>query len=246
MTTSTLRQEHYLYAVVFADAPIPDDLKGIEDNPVATVRHGQLAAVIGELPARPLGKRADLMAHQHVVQQLAERTTVVPARFASVVGESIVKDVLRPHHDTLVANLGKLEGCRQFTLRAEYIPDIVLPEIVRRDDRIRRLREEILRLGEERSYGQRIQQGELVVQAFQQMGRLDAERIHRALDPFVTAVSDQETSRPEEIVRLAVLVADAKRDEFESAVDRIGGEEGGRIQLQLVGPQAPYDFVQEV
>jgi len=244
MTQAAAQPKCYLYAIIPADAHVPDDLVGLEGM-VSTIRYRQIAAVVGDLPSRPLGNRADLQAHERVVATVSQGTTVVPARFAGAVAsmESLVDEILSPYHNQLVATLRKLKGLHQFTLYAEYESDVILREIVTSNEEIGRLRKEILRIGPERSYPKRIRQGELIVQGLQHARRLDSEQIRGTLEGLAESSAEQEPGRPDEVAHISYLVADSKQDEFEEAVEQIGRAQAGRMQLRLLGPLPPYDFV---
>jgi hypothetical protein len=55
---------------------------------VTTIKHGKLAAIVGDVPAdRPLGTRDDLIAHETVLDTVAGVTPVLPMRFPAVVEE---------------------------------------------------------------------------------------------------------------------------------------------------------------
>jgi hypothetical protein len=47
----------------------------------------------------------------------------------------------------------------------------------------------------------------------------------------------------EDAANVALLVDAARRDEFEGAVDRLAQEWRDRVDVRLLGPLAPYDFV---
>src|SRR5205085_4808451 len=85
---------------------------------------GNLAALISELNlSRPLGTRDDLLAHERVLDSIAERTTVLPMRFPAVVGDvdAVRDELLGPHHEHFEAVLSELAGLVQFSVRGQYI-----------------------------------------------------------------------------------------------------------------------------
>src|SRR4051812_19329822 len=74
----------YVYGVVRA-AGGPPPLRGIDDEPVELVVHGDVAAATTVIALdRPPGRRAELVAHTSVVNALAEAGAVLPVRFGSI------------------------------------------------------------------------------------------------------------------------------------------------------------------
>lgn len=235
----------YLYGVTSADASVPEGLSGLDDAQVRSVTHRGLAAVVSDLPERPLGKRVDLLAHERVVEAIAASAAMLPGRFAGAVESesALIERILEPHCEQLTSALQSLAGHRQYTLRGDYDVDAVLREILAEDERIRQLRTRIGGRDPESSYAQQIRQGELVVQALQRRRSVDAEQFQQQLRRHVAAAAPRDPGRPEEVLNCSFLVKDAARADFETAVERLGEQHDGRIRLRLLGPVPPYDFV---
>src|SRR5918997_2182609 len=98
----------YVYGLVGADAQLPDDLTGLgPSGKVSTIPHGDVAAIVSDVPAdRPLGTRDDLIAHETVVDTVAAGAAVLPMRFPAVIEEDgVVEELLGPHQDHFLAAL---------------------------------------------------------------------------------------------------------------------------------------------
>jgi hypothetical protein len=236
----------YVYGLVPADAQLPSGLKGLgPSGKVSTVVHGDLAALVGDVPAdRPLGTRDDLIAHETVVDTVAAETAVLPMRFPAVVEEDgVVEELLAPHHDHFVAALRDLEGCTQYTLKGRYEEEPVLGEVLEQRPEIRELQQEIHGLPEDATYHQRLRLGELVVQALEERRDLDADELLGALDQHAVDAVARTPGQPDQVVDAAFLVERAQAQAFEDAVEEQGKRLHGRVRLRLLGPLAPYDFV---
>jgi hypothetical protein len=82
-----------------------------------------LAAVVGDFPAgRRKANRADLEAHDRVLEQLSGRGTVVPMRFGTVMASDadVRERLLEPHAAELHALLDRLDGRVQLSVTACY------------------------------------------------------------------------------------------------------------------------------
>jgi hypothetical protein len=238
----------YVYGLVGADTKLPDDLTGLgPSGRVSTIAHGQVAAIVSDVPTdRPLGTRDDLLAHEAVVDTVAATAAVLPMRFPAVVEEKgVVEELLAPHHDHFVEVLGELEGRVQFTLKGRYEQDVVLQEVVEGDPEIRALQEKVRELPEDASYYDRVRLGELVVGALQERRDDEAAQMLRRLEPFAVQVVANQPGQPDDVVNAAFLVERERVQEFEDAVEDLGRDLAGRARLRLLGPLAPYDFVPE-
>lgn len=236
----------YVYGLVAADTQLPDGLTGLgPSGKVSAIVHGDVAAVVGDVPAdRPLGTRDDLLAHESVVDTVAASATVLPMRFPAVVEEDgVMEELLVPHHDRFVAALGELEGRVQFTLKGRYEQDVVLREVLDEHPEVRELQAEIRDLPEDATYHQRLRLGELVVGELEERRDAEAEELVQQLEPHAVGVVVHNPGRPDDIVNAAFLVERERVREFEDAVERQGERLDGRARLRLLGPLAPYDFV---
>lgn len=242
----------YVYGIVPAGVRIPDGLEpipyGDEAGQLGLVTEGRLAAVVSDVAAdRPLGTRRDLMAHEAVLNAIAQETPVLPMRFGAVVtdDDAVAEELLAPHQDYFVRALEQLEGHVEFRLRGDYDQDAVLTRIVQADPRIQQLREKIAGVDEDASYYDRIRLGEAISQAMDELRKEDAQACVDAISKFAVATEVKEAGGENGAVHLAFLVHRDHRSDFERAVDDLGDAWAGWIELRLIGPTAAFDFLPE-
>lgn len=242
----------YIYGIVPAGVRIPEGLDPIPDGDDGTklglVTEGRLAAVVSDVASdRALGTRKDLMAHEAVLNAIAQDTPVLPMRFGAVVtdDDAVAEELLAPHQDYFVRALEQLEGHLEFRLRGDYDQDAVLTRIVEADPRIQTLREKIAGVDEDASYYDRIKLGEAISQAMDQLRADDAQASVDALAKFAVATEVKEVGGENGAVHLAFLIRTDHRSDFERAVDELGDAWSGRIELRLIGPTAAFDFLPE-
>ncbi|GAA0321249.1 GvpL/GvpF family gas vesicle protein [Actinoallomurus spadix] len=237
----------YVYGVTDAGAEIPGQLKGIDGQEVSLVTHGRCAALVSDLAAdRPLGTRDDLMAHQGVLQAIVEAGgTVLPFRFGGALTDrdAVVEELLSPHEDTFVEQLEPLRGQVEVRIKARYVEDAVLREMVQEEPEIAELNQRVRELPEDAAYYDRVRLGELIAQAFTRRRENDGQGLLDALAPRATAVAQHELSREDDVLDAGFLIDRKEREEFEKIVDQVGKEIDGRIHLRVAGPLPPYDFV---
>jgi hypothetical protein len=236
----------FVHAVVRAEHPLPDGATGVGGSPLALVPYDDVAAVVSEvdLDAGP-GRRADLDAYAAVMEALLSGGPVAPIRFGSVLldADAVVDEVLAPDAEQLAALLDELDGCVQYNVRATYVEEAVLAELVRDDPEIRELRERTRDLPEDARVGDRIRLGELVAQSWQHLAQADADHILGRIAPAVAAHAVRRDPGPAAALDAALLVEVERAEELEDSLEDLAAQAHGRMELRLVGPLAPYDFV---
>ncbi|MFP5071945.1 GvpL/GvpF family gas vesicle protein [Pseudonocardia nantongensis] len=240
----------YVYGVVAAGSDIPTGLQavGAEGTDIALLDHRDLAAVVSDIPVdRPLGRRDDLMAHEQVVNAVAEKVTVLPMRFGGVVenDQAVVDELLEENHDFFVEALRAIEGRVQFVLDGRYDQDELLSGIVGNNSDIAELSESIRGQDPDATYYDRVRLGERIAAELEEQRTADAEDAEERLAPFADAVLVKQAGGEDGAVNISFLVPRDRRSDFEQAVDALGDEWGDRVALRLVGPVAPFDFLPE-
>ena len=187
---------------------------------------------------RPPGRRADLLAHSHVVDRLAEAGPVMPVRFGSVLAdrESVVADVLAADHDHFVALLEDVRGKVQLNLRASYQRDQVLAEVVQSHPEIAELRRRTKDLPEGTMHPDLVRLGELVSHAMEARRVEDAEDVLDVVRPLVVAEAPRTGGGLDHVVSVALLVESEGVAELEERLEELAEAVHERIRLQLTGP----------
>lgn len=238
----------YVYGIAPADVE-PDPKAGGVGNPpssVTTVRHGDIAALVSEIPLdEPLGRPEDLNAHAQLLDSAAATHPVLPMRFGAVLAgpDAVADELLAVHHDEFVAALDELAGRAEYVVTCRYVTDAVLPEVLAENPEAARLREAIRGKPEDASRGDRIALGELINNAIAAKREQDTRRVVDALQELGFDVNLREPTHEEDAAHVACLGETAKQGELENAMSKLASEWSGRVNVRLLGPLAPYDFV---
>lgn len=240
----------YVYGVVSDSAPEPATAQGVGDPPapVTLVRHRGVAALVSEVdPGASLGSPADLRAHANVLDTVAQQAPTLPFRFGGVVRDvqAVTDELLGPFGDTFAAALEDLGDRAQFAVRGEYRQGTVLQEILADRPDIAELNDQTRELSEEAGHYQRIQLGEMVSGEMEARRQQDTSVLLERLTPLTAAASANAVSA-DLAVDVAFLVESERRQEFEAAVEELARDWAGRIDVRLLGPLAPYDFVADL
>lgn len=235
----------YIYGVVPAAAELPPQ-PGIAGTPLELIGADGVAALASDAPEGDLvmGREA-MTAHARVLEAAHSLGTVLPMRFGVVMDDAaqVVARLLEAHHDDLLAQLAEFGGKAELRLRATYEEEPLLLEVVREDQDVARLRESLRGAPEDATYYGRIQLGELVAQAIERKRERDAEQIMQTLAPLALAVEVTPPPHERIVLNASFLVDESTLARFDSAVERVGETQAGRMRFKYTGPLPPHSFV---
>ena len=237
----------YVYAVLPATGGPEDPVTGMDDAPVEYVALGDLVAATTPVPHdRVFGRRADLLAHSRVVEELSRGTSTIPVRFGSVLAdrESVVAELLAPSEPYFTELLASLDGVEQYGLRATYERDQVLAEIVQGDPRIAELRSRTRDLPPGTMHPDLLTLGEAVSAAWERKRDEEGQALLSQVAPLVVDLREKPLSG-DDVLDVALLVEKSRRDDLEALLEDLAEAVHERVRLRLVGPLPAYDFVGE-
>jgi len=239
----------YIYGIVPADVEPTPDAVGVGDPPgrVEAIRHGKIAALVSEIDAsKQLGSPEDLTAHQRLLDAAAKDAPVLPVRFGAAMTspDAVAEELLAPAHDEFAAALGELEGRAEYVVRGRYVEDTVLREVLSENSEAASLRDEIRAAGDEDATRDlRIRLGEIVNEAVTAKREADTRALGDGLAPHCVASKVREPIHEDDAANIAVLAETGKQADLEEALSEVARDWEGRVELRLLGPMAPYDFV---
>jgi hypothetical protein len=235
----------HVYGVTRADLVLPDGLQGLYDAPVTTVADDELAALVTECPEAPTARRAELMAHARVLEQVIETETVLPMQFGMTMpdDQTVRHDLLVAHRPRLGSLLSELDGTVQLTVKVVYREDDVLREVLRHSPRLLRIREQLATIPPEAAHFKRADFGQEIAAELERMGSRDGGEILAALAPLSLAHAEGRLLSAYHILNAAFLVRREERTRFDEAVGAIAKQWQELGTVRYLGPQPPYSFV---
>lgn len=213
--------------------------RGVADRPVNLIEAAGLAAIVSEIPAEDLrAGRNDLFAHWNVLQELIENTDVLPIRFGTVFPkqEDVRSDLLEANGERLTRLLEDISDRVELQVKADYLQEVIVPEIVASDPSVQRLRSAP-------GYASQVELGRRFAAALEYRRHQDAKKIIDRLRPFAEAVNVGESTREYGLLDAAFLVRRRKQSNFDEEVERIRTELTDRVNVRYIGPLPPYSFV---
>jgi hypothetical protein len=207
----------YVYALASRDAR-SSGIKGLAREQLRTITLGPVAAIVGEVTARPRPTVANLLRYDRILTELwAQNGALLPVRFGTILADSSELDhAVTLRRETLRRRLAIVRGRAQMTV---LVP-ITHPN--RRGASRRRARS-----------GAEYLRAARAVREVPQLARLR---------PAVRRwVRDERTQMRGSIATVYHLVPRGAADRYRSALERAAREAG--IRLRVLGPRLPYAFV---
>jgi hypothetical protein len=218
---------------------------GSRPAPVRAVAGAGAAAVVSDVPADwRAARRADVAAHDAVLAELLARGTVAPLRFGVVMDsdEDVRERLLARHAGELAAVLARLDGHVQMSVRAYYVGDAPLRQVLARRPELKRRADALERQPVVATQPERIALGRDVAQAVDRQRAEDEQAIAAALAPYAAELRAEPAASDRQAASLQLLVPARDREKLDAAVQRLAADLGDRVALRYVGPLAPYTF----
>jgi hypothetical protein len=236
----------YVYGILPGDVELTEEIRGVGNNEVKLVRGGDLAALVSEVELTgPLGTPDDLQAHQELLDSTATGAPVLPLRFGAVVTseDAVVSELLEPNHDDFVAALDELEGRLEYLVKGRYDETAILEEILSEDEEATQLRDQIRDADPDATREERIRLGEIINNAVAAKREEDTQELLSAMEGHAVASAGRDPTHELDAVSIAFLIEEDKEDDLYQVVDDLASQWEGRVELRILGPMAPYDFV---
>lgn len=237
----------YLYGIAPSSTIIPVPMASVGRLPrrVELIPFQRIAAITSEVsPGGPLGTPDDLRAHAKVLDAVSALAPVLPMQFGGVMADcqTVVGELLAPHHDEFASRLELLRGHDQFIVKGAYLGDIALRETLLAEPKTLRLRDKLRGTDPSEYRNDRLQLGELIARGLDRKRAADTALLVQMLAPHAAVVARPDRIARSSGVQASFLVHRTRTREFEAAAEELGKRWDGRIQVRLLGPLAPFDF----
>jgi len=235
----------YVYCIIRSSEPLRFGLIGLGTDPgeVHTVHYRDIAAVVSDTPTEQLdATRENVLAHERVNERVMHQFTVIPMSFGTVfrTPEDIV-ELLRGAYDAFSDVLHKMEDKLEFGLKVLWDRDVIIRELEREDEDIRRLKKEISSQ-KGSTYFARMQYGRLIDGALQTRTERYVAEIFEQLRDVAVASRANKPIGDKMIMNAAFLVSRDKEPAFDGKVKEIGARYD-MLSFKYTGPWPPYNFV---
>jgi hypothetical protein len=238
----------YVYGILPGDVKLNTEIRGVGDPPgkVRLVYSGDLAALVSEVDlSGPLGTPEDLQAHKEILDATAIASPVLPVRFGSVLSDedAVISELLEPHGEDFAEALDQLDGRAEYVVKGRYVERALLNEILSEDSGAARLSEQVRGKDEDATRDLRMQLGELINDQVAAKREKDTRLLLSAMADHCDASVVREPTHEMDAAYVAFLIPMDQADDVERVVDELADRWEGRVELRVLGPMAPYDFV---
>lgn len=235
----------YFYAVVSGEGDRTYDVTGIDGATVYSIRHGNLAAVVSDVPFKRIRpERRHFAAHHAVLRKLVDESALLPMAFGIISeGEKGVRTFLSKNRKRLDEQVERVTGKVEMGLKVRWDVPNIFEYLTDSHAELRFARDAILERGEAATHDQRIELGRLFASLLNADRELYSERVEKILSPCCAEIKRDKCRDEREIMNLVCLVARKDIDIFEGAVFEAARGFDDNFGFDYNGPWAPHNFV---
>jgi Gas vesicle synthesis protein GvpL/GvpF/Lsr2 len=237
----------WVYGILPADIEVADETPGVGEHPglLRAVRFGDLAALISDVEVSGrLGRADDLRTHREILDATAAEVPIVPLQGGTVLAseDAVAEELLAARCQEFTAALEQLEGRAEFQVKGRYVKDMVLGAVLSRGKKTAGLRQRIHGQDPDAARHARIELDQLINAAVAAWRGRDTRALEQAMDTLCVARIPRQPAHQLDAVHVAFLVAVDDELKVEQVIEDLAREWEGRIDVQLLGPMAAYDF----
>ncbi len=238
----------YVYGIFPGDIKLNNELAGVGDPPgeIRIVRSGDIAALVSTVHLdRPLGTPEDLTAHPQILDACIAEVPVLPIRFGAVLtdDDAVASELLEANHDEFASALRELEGTAQYVVKGRYDEGAMLGEILASNREAAELQEQIKGADPDATRDLRIRLGEIISEGVAACREADTRVLGERMEGHCAASAVREPGHELDAVNVAFLLKSGQEMELRDVIDELAEDWQGRVDLRVLGPMAPYDFV---
>lgn len=236
----------YVYAVGSACAGELPPLEGVLDRPAYRLDAGSLCVVVSECPIDTVrAERRHIAASQRVLTALNTQNDLLPMAFGTVAkSEAELRAFLDEHRDALEAQLQRIAGAVEMSLRLSLEVSDPVAYLVERTPALRAARERTFHSRRNPSYDDKIRLGQMLDDALRNYRDARTAQVMAVVGASCAEVIALPVYGETEIANLALLVSRSGLDQFEAAVHASAAQIDEDIAFKLGGPWPPHNFVQ--
>ena len=218
---------------------------------IHTVVFNDLACVVSDSPDMKYDStRANMMAHEKLIEQIMREFTVLPIRFGTVTtkdSSSPVEDIrhklLESRFKELLSLHEEIDNRVELGLKALWRDEkAIYEEIVAENRELRKLRDSIEGKSPEGTHFDRMHLGEMVKKALDQKREKEAKKLLARLRPVADRLQENKIIMDRMVLNAAFLANKDREIECDEIVKRLDEELGERMVFKYVGPTPPFNF----
>jgi len=228
---------------------------GGRGDEIHSVVFDDLACVVSDSPDMKYDStRANMMAHETVIEQVMKEFTVLPVRFSTVTRKDSGSPVEDIRHKLLESRFkefqslhGEMDNRVELGLKALWRDEkAIYEEIVNENRELRKLRDSVEGKSPQATHFDRLRLGEMVKKSLDQKRDKEAKMLLARLRPVTDRVRENKIIMDRMVLNAALLVSKDRERECDEVVKRLDEEAGERMVFKYTGPDPPFNFCEIV
>ncbi|MBU4272699.1 MAG: GvpL/GvpF family gas vesicle protein [Planctomycetes bacterium] len=243
-TINAIETGLYLYGITTAEGALPVRVSGVAGGSVERVVEGPVAAIVTRVAVQKMRpQRSNLAAHNQIIRDLADRQSVLPVAFGTIVDdEEGLRRVIRRNRESLIARLRLLQNKVEMILKVFWDTPNIFEYFVATHKELQQMRNRLFGGGRKPSRSQSIELGELFASLLQQTRERHAGRLTKALFHYCADIHAIDVGEEKLIVKLACLVEKDRVKRWEEGVKKAACEFDNNYCFKYGNPSLPYNF----
>jgi hypothetical protein len=253
-TLENIKEGKYIYGIIRSGnssaTPMEYGRIGIGErgDKVYTINYKDIGAVVSNSPVIIYEtRRAYMIAHEKVLEEVMKQFTVLPVRF-STISESDddvkIENILKRDYVKFTDLLEKIEGKKELGLKVlANSEEAVYKHILDKYEDIKTMKEKLRKLPPEKNHYQLMKIGEMVSDALKNEKERMKNAILDALNPLAEDVKINSNYGDMMILNAAFLIKNETEPAFDTAVKELDNKNNGFLRFKYVGTLPPYNFV---
>jgi len=256
MAREQTKEAKYLYCIIkCSEERSFNGIPAIGGDGIHTVVFGDLACVVSDSPDMKYDStRANMMAHETVIEGVMKEFTVLPIRFSTVTRKdsgSPVEDIrhklLESRFKEFLSLYEEMDNRVELGLKALWRNEkTIYQEIVTEHGELRKLRDSVKGLSPQATHFDRMHLGEMVKKALDQKRYREAKMLLSRLRPIADRVRENKVIMDRMVLNAVFLVNKDREGECDETVKRLDKELGERMVFKYTGPSPPFNFCEIV
>jgi hypothetical protein len=237
--------QRYLYAIIDAQQAGSWNEIGINGSYVSTIVEGPVAAVVsGTAAKRVRPERANLAAHNSVVNLLMQTSTVLPVAFGTIAESyQAVQKLLTKNSHLLAEELESVKGKVEMGLRVRFDVPNIYEYIVSTNSELRESRDVAFGGSRVPDRGAKIELGGQFDFYLDKARDEHFDTVLPCLEPLCLEIKRNPPRNNLEVMNLACLIDRSNITAFENAVLKSAKLFDNNFSFDFTGPWAPHNFV---
>jgi len=218
---------------------------------IHTIVFEDLACVVSDSPDMKYdNSRANMMAHETVIEGVMKEFTVLPVRFGTVTRKdsgSPVEDIrhklLENRYKEFQSLHEEMDNRVELGLKAMWRDEkAIYQEIVAEHGELRKLRDSVEGKSPEATHFDRMHLGEMVKKSLDRKKEKEAKVLLARFRPVTDRLQENKTMMDRMVLNAAFLVSKDRERECDEMMKRLDEELGERMTFKYVGPTPPFNF----